>query len=485
MDIRNWIEEAFAKHANSIPSCCLIENKTMLICSQDQLAMLPFKPITGKPILKKRIKTNYRNFSVDGKQLVTSSSAGVIQFLDCTRGHFIKYIQLENSRFWYQWSNHVEKCTLNLEGKLIFLTPIGGIRNIDAASSVIEKTRESLSELYQPVNSLSSQGNYAAEVNDKRGTVTIWKRIDLYHKIVPCRGSNIKDLSLKGTIINNAVGLSEENILLFQKKGDYRFSEDVLQKLLIPSLNTANVLEIYLTGYVLDKNRAKIIGKELFWINLRKLNLSNNRLYDSVEEIAKNQSWPHLEELILVNTNTDDRIAKLIAKNETWKNLKRLELASNKIELTGLTSICSSSIWKSLKVLRLEENSVQLQVKDIMQLVESLVSRSLELLSLPRVILNSQLLQYLKRPSPENVIEVTLTDRKYSDEQLAVIGSNRSWTNLKKLNLSMNKLTDVCGRIIGNNTAWCNLEELNLSRNQLEKESGIAIGTPAGKSLQY
>lgn len=43
---------------------------------------------------------------------------------------------------------------------------------------------------------------------------------------------------------------------------------------------------------------------------------------------------------------------------------------------------------------------------------------------IPGVIYNQELLQYPKHPAPESLIEIVLVDKKYSNEQLGIVGCN-------------------------------------------------------------
>lgn len=391
------------------------KNEIMLISFWGGMFLM--NSLTGKVLLKNTFKVHYCRFSIDGKQIVANQRFEHTQISDCVRGHPIKLIPLKIKEHENSGISHLEqikKCSLTMEGKLITSTYTGYFIVQDAASSIIEKAVHIPLINRESRETFSSNGKYAT-ATESIGLIKIRQLSDSCDKVVPLRGSHSKGLSIKGTVINSAAGLSEENIALFQIKGDYReIPEDRLRKVyLIPSANATSISQVNLAHGRMPSHEAKIIGKDLLWINLKKLDLTGNLILGAdYEAIAKNQSWPHLEELILRNTRIDDNTAIMMAKNETWKNLKKLDLSLNSIKPSGGIAIGKNNIWVKLEELNLNGNVIQ-------------------------------------------------------DEGATSIGENVCWKNLKELDLGMNKIGNKGAKSLANNTAWPCLEYINLGYNSI------------------
>ena len=90
------------------------------------------------------------------------------------------------------------------------------------------------------------------------------------------KGINDGGLDLEGLIACNSIGLSEQNIALLQKEGDYgKFDSQTIAKLFSETPSCAeNVQDLRLVNKKLTLIHIRIIGHGVEWINLKKLNLS-------------------------------------------------------------------------------------------------------------------------------------------------------------------------------------------------------------------
>ena len=185
---------------------------------------------------------------------------------------------------------------------------------------------------------------------------------DLSIQTPAIRGTNNEGLNLQGVIANSSFKLSEENIALLQKRGDYGiFNESMIKKLFSnSSADSEDVREVVLIGEKLAPIHARIIGSDLLWINLQRLDLSGNDIgEEGGKAIGNNITWANLEELILISTEIGDETAKAIANNQKFQKLKKLQLAFNKIGDIGAEAIGKNEIWMSLEILDLRQNKIK------------------------------------------------------------------------------------------------------------------------------
>ena len=101
-------------------------------------------------------------------------------------------------------------------------------------------------------------------------------------------------MNLEGVIANLSVGLSEENIELFIKKGEYYpFNEIMIQGLFSNNLSeTTNITEINWVASNITSLHVKIIENYIQLKDLKRLNLSSNKLSEEGGEIiGSNKFW--------------------------------------------------------------------------------------------------------------------------------------------------------------------------------------------------
>ena len=118
-----------------------------------------------------------------------------------------------------------------------------------------------------------------------------------------------KDLNLDGVSIDDAIGLSDSNVSIFNQQGDYKgFKNNEIRELLLGDERQqfGNVTTIELKDRGLDNKSANIITRNSKkWINLKKLDLSKNNLSDDdVNKIFSRSAFPKLQELILSSTSS-------------------------------------------------------------------------------------------------------------------------------------------------------------------------------------
>jgi len=115
----------------------------------------------------------------------------------------------------------------------------------------------------------------------------------------------------------------------------------------------------------------KILVSKSNWPSLKKLNLSRNKVQDEGLEILCSGKWPLLENLDLQSLNfTEKGIESLINKSE-WANLKILDLSFNKNILDEGSESLASAKWPLLECLYLNSTNIELKV------VETLVIKAL------------------------------------------------------------------------------------------------------------
>ena len=470
---------------------------------------------TGKPILKLNQRTNYCKLSSDAKQIASWYGDRTIRISDSVRGHSVKSLKTRMVK------------SFQLIGQQILIRKGNKITARDVSDG---KKTVLIPSMYKPYSRY-----YKLSINlldNHFACLETASNVSFQQLSLPDI-ANWK-LNLQGAVVNGSNGLSEENITLFLKKGDYGvFDGDMLKYLFPRSVRESeNIREISFIYRKLAPVHAKIIGKDINWRNLQKLDLSGNFFKDlGGQAIVSNESWPNLEELVLKGTGIGSATAKKIATNQTWKHLKKLDLGSNDINDLGaieigksriwteleildlsanritdegatmigsngtwerllkldlssnrimnqqtLVFICGNKTWKDLRYLSLELNRVVLEAKDVNKAIEDVASESLEMLALPEARFEQPLLRYFNTSEPKNVKELLLAGKAYLEIHAKIIAGNTTWINLQKLDLSRNGIYDEEGAEILSNESWINLEEVDLSSNALESRSAIALG---------
>ena len=512
---------------------CDITNNLLLI-GDYKMRLRLCNSNTGKAIYKQRQKITHCRFSVDGKQVVAGTSSGFIQLSDSVRGYVTKSLLIVDED---DYLRTVYSCSLNLDSKIVLSTTSDRLTLQDVITGEFVTSFPSNSKPNANKYSLDPEYKYLALIS--RGDCVRLKKIsDIIQAPDPksflIRGENTQGLELEGVVASGCIGLSEEDIALLQKRGNYgAFNEDMIKKLFPQNAEeAANVREIVLLSENLEPIHAKIIGSDAQWINLRVVDLSGNKIGDeSGAFLGNNSTWANLEELVLKHTEIGDETATAIAGNGAWKNLRKLQLSSNNIGNAGAAAIGKNELWtrlemldlhqnnigdegaavigenrhwqilevldlstnrvddkktfflfskntawKMLKALILHDNPVKFNEKEVFQFLKEVCSKSLEVLKLPHITFDKDLVRYLKYSEPKDVREISLSNRGYNDLEATVIGSNEIWTELKKLDLSENKISDEGGIRIAGNVAWVNLEEMNFSNNHIGVKCSIALG---------
>ena len=282
--------------------------------------------------------------SPHGKQFLTFHDGNYsLDISDIVRGHKIKF-------FSYGGKFHP---SFNVEGTLILTQNDNTLTAQDVTTGEFTDLIQAGHNLIGLEASPNPHGKQIAVLRDKN-TLAFVNTLNIYGpSTAQTLGTNDKALNLKGTIASCSMGLSNPDIMIFQKKGDYIFPEEIIKCLFPQDSNHAvKVREISLVAERLTPIHGRIVGSDLQWINLQKLDLSRNKISDEgAESIAKNKTWINLEEMVLRNTELSDKSAEMIAANDTWKNLKKLNLSSNKISDAGAEAIGKNSFWINLKEL--------------------------------------------------------------------------------------------------------------------------------------
>ena len=484
--------------------------------------------ITGKLILTLKQETTSCQFSTDGKQIILRLNDRVIQVVDSMRGYHMKTLASEQLNY----------LSLRLIGRR-FLAAIGRelvFQDVSSAQTYLKIPLKNTSQDRKDKILINYSTNQVAYFSENPGVVYFEQlptTTVLPAPTITLRGTNNKGLNLQGVIAGGCDKLSEKNIMIFQKKGDYgTFPETVLNKLLPSNSEEFNdVREVIAIDERLAPIHAQIIGSNTYWSNLRKLDLSRNAIEEEGgEAIGGNKAWPHLEELTLTQTQIGDKTTIKVANNHIWKNMKKLELASNNIgdiaareigkskiwvnlevlnlqqneiedegartigenntweklkrldlssnkinEKQTIISLCGNGSWKDLKYLFLRENQAVLDATDALKAIGGVVSKSLEKIDLPRASFKRVLLQCLKYYDSESVVELPLSDNGYKALHAGIIGLNTTWTNLQTLILENNSIGHEGATALSKNTTWSSLRTLNLGYNSIGDKGVTAL----------
>ena len=489
----------------------------------------------GKSVLRQRPLQSwglfkYSKLSSDGKKIISGLEGRYTLISDSVRGHVFK--SLVNKII----SDQICIGSLHFDERLVYWKARNDLMIQDiAGANVIGSVSITQSSSFDPFSLQMA----TLEINNAspfKGYLKFDRPFDC--TVLPFQGSNFKGLNLLGAIVNGSIGLSQENIAIFQERGNYgKFPQDMMRKLFPDNPEDAkNVREIVLSDAKLDAIHVQMIGCDCLWVNLQRLDLSMNKIgTEAIEALGNNKSWPNLQELSLTYTHLEDKAVIAIAENLIWKNLRKLRLAFNfisnigaipigknnfweqlevldlqgnkignegaiaigennhwknltQLDLSGnrindtniVKLLCSNGYWRGLKLLSLENNPAVLSIAEVRNNIENISSEHLEELRLPKAKFDRQLLQYLKYSDPKDIIEFPRNLAKSIPSgalNAAVIVTNTTWSNLKKLLLASCNISDQDGVKIGQNNTWSNLEELDLSYNQLRKKSGVAIGS--------
>ena len=485
--------------------------------------------ITGKYITKRRQQglTPYK-FSPDGKQIASRTIKGNINVIDCVRGHTIKSL---NSPGHISGSNHISF----IFGKDFILPTVDkSIEVRDIANGRSIKYIQSENKLNLEKLSLHPNNLQIAMVN--KGNVLSFESISpCFDSFTKLRGFNCKGLNLKGTFAHYSTGLSEKNITTFIDKGSYdTFDDGTLENIFLTNTDDASsIREVVLTTQAININQAGILSSCIHWINLTKLDLSGCRLGDEGGmKIASNPSWTNLEEIILKQTHIGDMTAAAIGNNQFWRNIKKLNLSMNKISDIGacaigtnklwtnleeldlsenkienkggaaiaandvwnnlvvldmssnklgvftITSIGINRTWTQLKILRLHDNLLNIGIKYILNVIKNLVTTKLEDLSLSDIILDCELIRFLKYSDSKDFTELSLKNEDFNLRVIQLISKDKKFSKLKKLTFCNNNVHELLCRYFLCFSACINLEEINFSYSLLGSYDAEIIARP-------
>ena len=495
-------------------------NKLTTLCSA----------ITGKLILKLKQGTAFCQLSTDGRQIASKINDRIIQVVDTVRGYPMKAVASEQKSDRYSSFRLIGQRFLATIGKELVL------RDVSSAQTYLKIPLKTASKDLKDKISINYLTNQVAYFSENTGVVSFEQlptTTVLPAPTITVRGTNTKGLTLQGVRASSCNKLSEKNIVILQKRGDYEaFPETVLNKLFPSNSEESEAIsEVIVVSKKLAPIHARIIGSNTYWSNLRKLNLSKNAIKEEGgEAIGDNKSWPNLQELTLSRTQIGDETAIKVANNHIWKNMKKLELASNKIGDIGAIEIGKSKIWMNLEVLDLRENMIKdegakaiggnntweklkkldlslnkindkqtvilvcsngtwkdlkylflsnnpavMKATDALEAIGGVASKSLEKIDLPQASFERAFLQCLKYNESECVLELPLSDIWYDALHADIIGLNTTWINLQTINLERNSIGDKGATALSQNTSWTNLKTLCLGNNEIGDEGAGAL----------
>ena len=337
--------------------------------------------------------------STDGKQMVIMREHNFTNFEDCIRGTQIKLLS-------FSWL--VPKLITPLfvsSGIRLFVSSVGRTEIWDTAN--VENLEMFELRGLGPFEHFSHNPIGNGQIAMLSGFPAVLfneiKWLKSCHRTIMAKGNNSKRLNLTGTIIDDCLGLSDENIVLFSHNSNYKnFGKQKIQELILNNRtsNLEKITEVNLSGHWTSFSGLQVIARNTKWVNLERLDLSMNNLEDKdAVELASNLTWKNLQELRLNSNQLARKAAAAIATNPCWKNLKRIYLESNKIGNHGAKAIGNNLTWENLEELVLSLNDI-------------------------------------------------------NEEGAIAIGQNKSWKQLKKLDLSINSIGNRGAGAIARNKTW-------------------------------
>ena len=408
-------------------------------------------------------------FNFDGRQMVVDIMYSSIKIFDCLRRQLTKSFDHMQQNYYYSSCPAPSFCTYDLQ----ILSANGTtVRIRDAATGKYEEKN-----LYNEIKSYSIDPASQSDVVGLTTTALVFLenvklQKDRFEKIEP-KGINQKGFNIAGANIDSTKGLSTENIMIFDQIGDYKgFGHENIKELILNDQISSlmKITDMNLSDRNLSSQGAKIIGRNIKWMNLKKLDLSRNGISEEgAIAIAKNKTWKELQELILYSNNISDKGVIAISENPCWTNLRKLELESNCISDLGAKALGMNSMWEMLEVLDLSDNSIGEEGTIAIGCnVTWAFLKKLDLKSNKvrdegaKVIANNETWIRLE--------ELCLAGNMIGDLGATEIGRNTSWKNLKVLSLESNAFSDTGATVIAENKTWTKLEELYLYCNPLSEE---------------
>ena len=466
---------SFEIHRNSLTNCGFIPDCDKLIYfGHGNHKSIHCHSLSGQHIrtfrtIKENFAASQLSFSREAKQAIAGFTDGSTIILDSIRGHVVKTLKDED------YNGNVKQYRL--------VNPSFASRSKEIISATIHMGRDVMQvqnsadgeiELhYAPLHEAALSRCYSADpvyqtnialVTESK-TISLIETTRLPRDFQTAIKHNLRqvDKFFAGANIDNAFGLSEENIMIFDQVGEYKgIGKDQIRKLFLNSRisDLEKITTVELSDRKLDWRSARIISRNSKWINLRRLDLSTNNIFNGNEDfvtLAANQTWTKLQELILNYNKLRDEDATTISENSCWKDLRLLQLKSTPLSNLGGVSIGKNTIWENLEELDLSQN----RIGD-----EGAIA-----------IGNNHIWRNLKR--------LDLGYNEIGDKGAGSIASNETWTCLECLDLSRNSIGDIGATQIGKNRVWVNLKQLSLERNQIgDSGASVILENAAWKILE-
>ena len=427
---------------------------------------------TGKLIRKlenviERPKAVRNRFSSDGKQIALSTEEK-INILDCIRGHMIKALKHANGNYY----SGILDSTFSPCGTLMLSAKYNTLQIQNIADREYEMLHLNEGITHYSIDP-AEPDQITLTLKDKKIVFLEVEIMRQFQKTPLTKGAHDSGLSLAGTNIDDSLGLSEENILIFDQNGDYfGFEKENIQELILNDrkADMDKITEIKLNIGYRGAHSAQIIGRSGKWINLERLDLSGNNISDKdALNLGSNLTWKNLQELILNANNLSGRAITGIADNPCWKNLRKLDLALNKITDVAAKSLGKNSIWENLEELNLREN--QIGDAGAVGLGQNKSWKQIKKIDLSLNKVGDNGVSAIVRNQTWRLLEeLGLSNNNIGDKGAAEIGANTTWENLKILSLEANHISDEGATAITKNNSWRNLEELYVYDNQISEK---------------
>ena len=417
-------------------------------------------------------------FSLDCRQIVILAKQGVTFLLDNVRRHILKKFSFPSTSppNYFSFNSNSTQLISIASGNFIVQNIADGTR-ISQLEARLRASNQHKNSVFGPA-ALSSNGNEFAVLDLISNKITCCQLFSEPRKCLSHSLPRDKSLNLQGAVIENAIGLSEGNILRFRDNGSYRaFSNEQVNNHFLNRQNSENFFEINLSTQGLSDANAIIIGRNRTWVNLQRLELKNNNIGDEgAKVIAANAVWVNLEKLNLSINKIGDEGAMMLGKNESWENLTELYLYENNVCDKGAIGIGENASWKNLKILDLRENNIGDQ--GISSLSCNKTWTRLETLLLDSNRCGEAGAKSLRDNATWSNLQIlSLASNALSEKGIEALSKNNFWKNLKALILSGNALEAPGALFLSENQTWDNLELLDLSNNSIRDKGAIYLGS--------
>ena len=280
-----------------------------------------------------------------------------------------------------------------------------------------------------------------------------------------------RSLNLSGACIEDAIGLSEANMMLLHQRGALGISEREKNENLIEFFESFNQsqanVKLSLNEKSIDDHKVKLIVKCITSSSLECLDLTRNNIgAKGAEYLSKNTTWNNLQTLDLSENYIGDEGAEHLSKNTTWNNLQILDLSWNNIGAKGAECLSKNTIWNNLQTLDLSWNIIG--DKGAEHLSKNTIWINLQTLDLGGNIIGDKGADYLSKNSNWiNLQTLNLFNNNIGAKGAEHLSKNTIWNNLQTLNLSNNNIGDEGADYLSKNSTWTNLQTFNLFNNNI------------------